>query len=99
MAINKQQALEIARRQLQDDFGREMVILEDAIVEKDFGWVFMSASQAFLQTRDPNKSIPGIGPLIVSKADGSTEFLSTSGPPEEGIEIYEQKWRNQRSKG
>jgi hypothetical protein len=94
MAINKQQALEIARRTLEEQFGTQMVILEDAIVEREFGWVFQSASAEFLRTRDPNKSIPGVGPLVVNKSDGSTEFLSTSGPPDAGIDIYEQKWRN-----
>ena len=99
MAINREQALAIARRRLDDEFGPQQLILEDAIVERTFGWVFHSAAQAYLESRDPNKAVPGVGPLVVNKADGSTEFLSTSGPPDTAIELYEQKWRSQQSAG
>lgn len=94
MAISKQQALEIARQRLADEGGaHNLVILEDATVEKDFGWVFHSAAEAYIASGDPNQAVPGFGPLVVSRSDGSTEFIGTSGPPEVGIELYEQKWR------
>lgn len=96
MAISKDHALRIARQTLTDMGGdHNLVIVEDATVEKDFGWVFHSASQEYLDSGDPNKAVPGLGPLVVSKSDGSTEFIGTSGPPDVGIDIYEQKWREQ----
>lgn len=97
MAITKQQALDIARQRLSDEGGdHNLVILEDKIVEKDFGWVFLSETESFLRTGDPNKAVPGFGPLVVSRDDGAMEFIGTSGPPELGIEMYEEKWREQQ---
>lgn len=98
MAITRQQALEIARRRLADEAGESMVIREDEILERDFGWVFFSASRAFLESPNPNNAIPGFGPLVVEKADGATEFISTSGSPDTGIDLYEQMWRAKRGR-
>lgn len=97
MPLTKQQALAIARRRLADEGGNHnLVIREDAIVEKDFGWVFLSESLAYRETGDPNKAVPGFGPLVVSKEDGAMEFIGTSGPPEVGIQLYEQRWREKQ---
>ena len=96
MAISRQQALDIARKRLAELGGDDLVIQEDAIVEREFGWVFLSNSRAFLETGDLNKAVPGVGPLVVDREDGSARFLSTSGAPEATINAYEILWREQR---
>ena len=95
MAITKEQALAIARKRLAGMGGEhELVVLEDKIVERDFGWVFLCTSQAFLETGDPDNAIPGIGPLVVLKDDGATEFLSTSSSPDVVIDNFERQRRD-----
>lgn len=96
MPITRQQALDIARRKLADVAGDEMVIREDVIVEREFGWAFYCSSREYIETGDLNKAVPGYGPLVVERNTGSTEFLSTSGPPERGIEHFEQQWRERQ---
>jgi hypothetical protein len=91
--ITKARALEIARRvvaELSDH--HDFVILEDKTVERPFGWVFFYTTRPYLQTGDPNYLIPGAAPLVVHRADGSTEHLATSVPPARAIEIYEKGW-------
>jgi hypothetical protein len=92
--ITKQQAVEIATKALAE-FGADVpfVIHEDRTVERDFGWVFLYSPKAFLETGDPRHLYPGAGPLVVFRADGATEFLTTSVPPEVAIDEFEKAWR------
>lgn len=87
-AVTKERAREIARKTVADlSPDAHFVVLEAKTIEKPFGWVFFYEPQA--AASDPNAMVPGAGPLVVHRADGSTTFLSTSVPPAEAIAEYE----------
>lgn len=92
--ISKERALEIARAEIATlKPGTEFVILSDKTLERTFGWVFFYTTQQYRQTGNPSFAVPGAGPLIVLRADGSTQFLSTSVPPAVAVEEFEKRWR------
>lgn len=85
----KAQALKIARNALAALVpGTTFVVLEDKTVEKPFGWVFFYEPKS----KEPGAGVPGNGPLVVLREDGTTTFLSTSVPPDEAIAEYEKVW-------
>lgn len=92
--VNYEQALQIARAALKesDPEGR-MALQEEKTREMAFGWVFSYTTKKYLQTGDFNDTIPGTGPLIVFRHDGSVEFLTTSLPPERLLQDVEDRWK------
>ena len=89
--VTKERALEIARKKLAETKPEAAFeILEKRTVEKPFGWVFFYQPKA--AATEPAAVVPGAGPLVVHRADGSTTFLSTSVPPHLAIEEYEKAW-------
>ena len=89
--VTKEQALEIARKKLAETKPEaSFEVLEKKTVEKPFGWVFFYRPQA--AATDPKAVVPGAGPLVVHRADGTTTFLSSSVPPRIAIEEYEKVW-------
>jgi hypothetical protein len=97
--VDRDCALALARKALAAaaaKAGVELVVQEDKTVEKDFGWVFFSAPRE-VGTGGAPAAVPGLGPLVVHCADGTTRFLSTSVPPDKAIAEYEKQWlRRQR---
>ena len=93
--LTKERALEIARKAVAEIKPEaSFVILEKETVEKPFGWVFFYEPRA--AATDPSAVIPGAGPLVVHRHDGSTTFLSTSVPPEQAIAEYEKVWARRK---
>lgn len=93
--VTKEEALAIARKTVAAiEPSAAFVVLEKETVEKPFGWVFFYEPKA--AATDPNAMVPGAGPLVVHRADGSTTFLSTSVPPEVAIAEYEKVWARRR---
>jgi immunity protein 35 of polymorphic toxin system len=89
--VTMERALEIARKKLAETKPEaSFVVLEKATVEKPFGWVFFYQPKA--AATDPMAVVPGAGPLVVHRADGSAAFLSSSVPPHVAIEEYEKTW-------
>ncbi len=89
--VTKERALEIARKKLAETKPEaSFEILEKKTVEKPFGWVFFYQPKA--AATDPMAVVPGAGPLVVHRADGTTAFLSSSVPPHVAIEEYEKAW-------
>src|SRR5688572_16482069 len=87
-------ALGIARKALATaaaKAGVELVVREDETVEKGFGWVFFAAPREGGTGAAP-AAVPGVGPLVVHRADGTTRFLSTSVPPDKAVAEYEKQW-------
>lgn len=96
--ITKEKGIEIAKKALTElKPGTEFVILEDRTLEKDFGWVFLYSPKAFIETKDPRTLVPGAGPLVVLKADGSTQYLSTSVHPDRAVKEFERRWREAKN--
>ena len=98
---DRDDALAIARKALAAAAAKarvELVVLEAETVEKGFGWVFFAAPREGAAGAAP-AAVPGLGPLVVHRADGTTRFLSTSVPPDKAIAEYEKQWlRRQRRK-
>jgi hypothetical protein len=97
--ITPARALEIARKAVDDlKASQPFVIIENKTQTKDFGWVFFYTSKKFLETHDRKDLIPGNGPLVVDRLDGTIHFLSSSLPPNRAIEEYEKNWRTNHHK-
>lgn len=90
--VSKDQALVIAQKVLAEDTTHDLVILKDKTVERPFGWVFFYALRQYAETGDKQYILPGTAPLVVLRANGSTEYLPTSIPPSRAIEIFEKRW-------
>jgi hypothetical protein len=93
--VTKERALEIARKKVAEIKPEaSFVVLEKKTVEKPFGWVFFYEPRA--AAADPMAAVPGAGPLVVHRADGSTAFLSSSVPPDVAIAEYEKAWSQRK---
>ena len=95
--LTKQEAEAIAAKLLHETRpDAEYVILTDETMERDFGWVFFYAPRLYLETKDPNYLIPGAGPLVVLRKDGSIRYLPTSVPPIPTVAEFERRWHSGR---
>ena len=98
--VDYEEALQIARRALKEsDPEDRMVLQEEKTEERSFGWVFAYTTRRYLETGDFNDTVPGVGPLIVFRHDGSVEFLPTSLPPERLLQDVEERWQAEHGEG
>lgn len=67
----------------------KLIILEDKIIEKEYGWYFFSSSAKFLETKELRDMVLGNGPILVEREGGKVIQLGTSHPVEFYIELYE----------
>jgi immunity protein 35 of polymorphic toxin system len=96
-AVDREGALAIARKTvagLKRDV--ELVVVEDKTLEKEFGWVFFSTTTRQGQAGEVAAGFPGLGPLVVHRADGTTRFLPTSVSPDKAVAEYEKQWLRRR---
>jgi hypothetical protein len=63
-------------------------IVDARTIVTEYGWIFFWNTKKFIETRDIKTSIPGAGPIVVTKK-GEVEFLRTNVPPVEAIAEYE----------
>ncbi len=89
--INKQKAQEKIQKLLKNEFKDEVVILEDATIEREFCWVFFYQSKKYMQTQDFRYALAGNSPYLVSKIDGTIEETGTAYDVEYYIDIFEKK--------
>lgn len=98
--VNYEEARAIARQALEEsDPEDRMVLQEEKTQERSFGWVFAYTTRRYLETGDFNDTVPGVGPLIVFRHDGSFEFLTTSLPPERSLQDVEERWEAEHGEG
>ncbi len=72
----------------------ECVIIEEATIEKEYGWVFFYNSKLFLETNDMSYALGGNAPIIVNKYTGVLHITGTAHPIDYFIGQYEQQLRN-----
>ena len=92
--ITKEQARELVAKQVctkpdwlpADD---ELIIYDDATIEKSWGWVFFHGSKKWIETNDIKYAIAGNSPIIVEKATGKLLTTGTAHRTEQYIENYE----------
>lgn len=94
--ISKDEARKIVDSQLKfiqsnslDLEGDELVIIDEATIEKDFGWVFFYQSKKFLKTKNFSDQLLGNAPYIVNRFDGSFEITGTANEIECYISEYQ----------
>ena len=68
-----------------------MVLMPEDTKEYEFGWVFFYAPKKYLETRDPDDTVPGTAPLIVN-FEGNVVPISSSVPPDVAISTYREEW-------
>jgi hypothetical protein len=89
--LNKEQAREIALKEILKNWhieGDEPVIIDEYILEEDFGWVFSYDSKIHLETQIFSYALAGNAPVIVNKYDGSTYITGSAHDIEYYIEEY-----------
>ena len=69
--------------------GDELIVVDEATIEKDYGWVFFYTSRRFIETGDICYMVAGNGPIFVDRQNGTMNQLGTALPVEEYIEQYE----------
>jgi hypothetical protein len=75
--------------QSRDIAGAHPVILDEATIERDWGWVFFYDSSGHLGSGELSDALAGNAPIIVNKHDGSLHVTGTHKPTIEFIEAYE----------
>ena len=81
----KEQAIDAVRRTLPTDFD----VLEDNIVEKEYGWLIFSQTKRYIETGDPTFVAVGSGGVLVEKHTGRLIEFGSAYPTEINLQIYE----------
>ncbi len=55
---------------------------------KPYGWIFYVAPRRFVETKNTDFLVPGVGPIIVTY-DGAVTEIGTYGPSEQLIQQFE----------
>jgi hypothetical protein len=74
--------------------GSAVEIIEDATIEKAWGWVFFYQSSEYLRTKDPAAALAGNAPIIVNAETGELTVTGTAWPVEKYIANYEMRLRS-----
>lgn len=99
--INYAEAKRLAQEAVNKDYyvpGDRLVVVEQATMQKDYGWVFFYDSQKFLETNNESYRVAGNAPLIVEK-DGTLHWLGTGKPVEEYLAVFESRRRPRSETG
>ncbi len=67
----------------------ELIIVDEATIERRWGWVFFYTSRRWRETNDVQYAIAGNAPVIVEKAAGKLISAGTARSIEFYIENYE----------
>lgn len=65
-----------------------LVIVDEATITEDFGWVFFVQSETYLKTGNAVHQLVGHGPIIVSRTDGGMHHTGSAYPSEFYIENF-----------
>jgi hypothetical protein len=64
-------------------------IIDEATIEKEWGWVFFYDSAAHLRSGDLRDAIAGNAPIFVNRSTGELVITGTAWPIDKYIEDYE----------
>lgn len=71
------------------EHGDELVIVDDATLEREWGWVFFYTSRLWLATGDLRYALGGNAPLLVERESGALHVLGTAHPVEAYVAAFE----------
>jgi hypothetical protein len=98
--ITYDETKQIVLEKLKEGFGEEveneLVIIEQATIRKEYGWIFFWTSKKHFETKDDNYALAGNTPFIVDNLTGELIVLDTAYDINFLIHIY-RKYRNKLS--
>ncbi|MBD2181093.1 hypothetical protein H6S82_12765 [Planktothrix sp. FACHB-1355] len=75
--------------------GFEWVVIDEATIENDYGWVFCYQTRLFLETKNNIYRRAGNYPILVEKSDGSLHYLNTQNNSlKKSLELFEEQKRS-----
>jgi hypothetical protein len=80
--------LELRRRHGIRRGPEELVIVDDKVIERSWGWVFPYTTRGFLNG-DMRYAIAGNGPIMINRHDGTMRACGTGMPTEHYVDEYE----------
>ena len=83
--LTKGEALEIVRRQIPSDCD----VMEDATIERHYGWVFFYQTKRFIETRDFLDGLIGSGGILVENNGGRCVQFGSGHSTDVSLKIYE----------
>jgi Immunity protein 35 len=69
----------------------EIAIVDDLVIEKEWGWIFIYQSKRWISNRNRSYKILGLCPIVVEKLDGNLRYLDEGNSAEECIQKYENR--------
>lgn len=67
----------------------ELVLVDEATLERPWGWVFFYTSRKWAETGDLQYALAGNAPILVERTTGRLLTLGTARPVEDYIAAYE----------
>jgi hypothetical protein len=83
--LTRNDAIDAVRKTLPIDF----VVLEEHIIEREYGWVIFSQTKRYVETKDPTYMAIGSGGTLVEKNTGRLIQFGTAHSTEINLKIYE----------
>ncbi|MFD0277290.1 YrhB domain-containing protein [Kitasatospora sp. NPDC127111] len=65
----------------------ELVLVDDAVTDEEWCWVFPYDSRAHLEKGDTRDALIGLGPLVVVRDTGAVHQLGSNVPPDEALAL------------
>ena len=87
--MTREEAQLLVARKLREMSDLDIVVLDDATLERPWGWVFFYQSREFLETGEFSARLAGNGPIFVNRNTGELRHAGTALPVETYIEDYE----------
>jgi Immunity protein 35 len=74
----------------------DLVVVDDATIERDWGWVFFYNTARYVETGDRMHMLFGNAPFIVNRHTGEVRGTGTARSIEHYIKKYERELRTRR---
>lgn len=74
---------------LSQEVGESLVIVEEYLIERSFGWVFFYNSKKFIDSGEAKYMLMGNAPFIFNRSTGKVIVTGTAHPIEKYINLYE----------
>jgi len=68
----------------------ELIVVDDATIERAWGWVFFYTSKLWRETQDTAYALAGNAPLLIVRRTGATHVLGTAYSVEEYMQAFEE---------
>jgi hypothetical protein len=92
--ISFEDAKKIAERYiaaLEPTVGMKLMLIDDATIERNLGWVFFYNTRSFLESGQFSDCLAGNAPIIVERFDGRLHETGTAYPVEHYIDEVEKQ--------